>query len=175
VSALGAPADARALGERIETLLAELPAIADRQARERCVELVRALMEFYGGGLARVVEIARGLPQDGAALLRRLADDPQVASLLLLHGLHPLGTDARVAIAVEDVRRRPAFRGRTVTLVGTEGAVARLRIDAGGCGGTGQALRGALVAAIEEAAPELAGVEIAEAEALIQVQPRRTR
>jgi hypothetical protein len=173
VSALGTTADPRALGQRIETLLEELPGIPDRAARERCAELVRLLMEFYGGGLARVVEIARGLPQDGATLVRRLADDPQVASLLLLHGLHPLDTDARVALAVEGVRRQPRFRGRTVALVGTDGGVARVRIDAGGCGGTGEALREALVSAIEEAAPELAGVEVAETAPLIQLQVRR--
>jgi hypothetical protein len=165
--------DARALGERLETMLGELAAIPDRTARERCAELARLLMEFYGSGLARVVEIGRGLPQDGATLVRRLADDPQVASLLLLHGLHPLDTDARVALAVEDVRRQPAFRGRAVTLVGTEDGVARVRIDAGGCGGTADALREALLCAIEEAAPELARVEVLEAAPLIQLQLRR--
>jgi len=136
-------------------------------------ELVRLLMEFYGGGLARVVEIARGLPEDGATLLRRLSDDPLVASLLLLHGLHPLDTDARVALAVEDVRRQPPFRGRTVTLLRTEDGVAQVRIDAGGCGGTGAVLREALVCAIEEAAPEIARVEVEEAAPLIQLQLRR--
>ena len=173
MSAPAAPADPRALGERIETLLGELPAIADRGARERCLELVRLLMEFYGGGLARVVEIARGLPQDGATLLRRLSDDPLVASLLLLHGLHPLDTDARVALAVEDVRRQPPFRGRTVTLLRAEDGVAQVRIDAGGCGGTGAVLREAIVCAIEEAAPEIARVEVEEAAPLIQLQLRR--
>jgi hypothetical protein len=167
--------DPRALAGRIETLLGELPEIADPAARERCAELARLLMEFYGGGLARMVEIARGLPQDGATLLRRLADDAQVASLLLLHGLHPLDTDARVALAVEDVRRHPQFRGRAVALAGTDGGIARVRIDAGGCGGTGEALREALVSAIEEAAPELARVEVEEEAPLIQVQLRRAR
>jgi hypothetical protein len=173
VSAAGTAADPRALGERLETLLAELPAIPDRAARERCAELARLLMEFYGSGLARVVEIARGLPQDGATLVRRLADDPQVASLLLLHGLHPLDTAARVALAVDDVRRQPSFRGQTVALAGVEGGVARVRIGGGGCSGTAEALREALVGAIEEAAPELARVEVDDAAPLIQLQIRR--
>ena len=173
MSTAEAAADPRALGERLEVLLAELPAIPDRAARERCAELARLLMEFYGSGLARVVEIARGLPQDGATLVRRLADDPQVASLLLLHGLHPLETAARVELAVEDVRRQPQFRGRTVSLAGIEGGVARVRIGGGGCSGTAEALQEALRGAIEEAAPELAGVEVEEATPLIQLQLRR--
>lgn len=172
-----APPDPRALGERIERLLSELPRIADRAARERCAELARLLMEFYGSGLARIVAIGSALPGDAATFERRTSDDPLVSSLLLLHGLHPLDTGARVALAVEDVRRRPAFRGRTVTLLGTDGGVARVQVETGGCGGTAEALREALTLAIEEAAPELTAVAIDSASEppLIQVQLRRAR
>lgn len=166
-------ADARALGERIEALVGELPAIRDREARERCAELARLLMEFYGAGLARVVAIARELPQDGETLVRRLADDPLVASQLLLHGLHPQGTEARVVQAVEDVRRRPAFRGRAVELGGVRDGVAHVRLAAGGCAGTADALREEVVRSVLEAAPELARVEVEDAPPLIRLERRK--
>ncbi|PZS24123.1 MAG: glycine cleavage system aminomethyltransferase GcvT [Acidimicrobiales bacterium] len=40
----------------------------------------------------------------GTALLARLADDPLVESLLLLHDLHPLDVDARIQQALDKVR-----------------------------------------------------------------------
>ena len=66
-----------------------------RAACERVEELVRLVTELYGGGLARVVELAgEALPTSAAS--SALADDDLVASLLVVHGLHPDGLPQRV-------------------------------------------------------------------------------
>ena len=60
---------------------------------DRATELLRLVTELYGGGLERVVALASG---SVARALARLLDDDLVASLLLVHGLHPDSVPARV-------------------------------------------------------------------------------
>src|SRR5262245_44448037 len=96
-------ANLRAVGDRIETLLADLRAIGDREARETAEELVRSLLELYGGGLERMMEIVYESPA-GGELFGRFAGDDLVASLLLLHDLHPEDTESRVLRALDGVR-----------------------------------------------------------------------
>ena len=73
---------------------------------------MRLVTELYGGGLARVVELV------GAERARRAAtsslDDELVASLLLVHGLHPDGLGSRVEAALDERAAvpRPARRRR---------------------------------------------------------------
>jgi hypothetical protein len=55
------------------------------------------------------------------------AEDNQVAGVLLLHGLHPVGLADRVAQAVAAVRR--ASGGVGLRLVQIEGAGVRLRLE----------------------------------------------
>ena len=77
----------RELHERsshVEAVLDEFRAAGDERATERAEELVRALMGLYAVGLGRVVDLARE-----SALLRRLAEDEVISSLLVLHDLHP--------------------------------------------------------------------------------------
>ena len=49
--------DARAAGERVEALIAELRARAGSQAGDVAEELVGCLVELYGAGLAAIVAI----------------------------------------------------------------------------------------------------------------------
>ena len=92
----------RAVGDCVEALVRELGAIADPRIREKGEELVQHLMELYGAGLSRILEIADE-SQDADGLFERFADDPLIASLLVLHGLHPLDTGTRIARALDRV------------------------------------------------------------------------
>ena len=65
-------------------------------------ELVGLLVGLYGDGLGRIVAVLGEQGEAGEAMLAKLADDPLVESLLLLHGLHPLDVDAR-----DPARARP--------------------------------------------------------------------
>ena len=47
----------RAAGDRIEGLLRELGTVADPRVRANAEELVRLLMELFGSGLARILEV----------------------------------------------------------------------------------------------------------------------
>ena len=88
---MAAPQDLRVIGERIERLLDELRAASDPVAIAKAEDLLRIVTELYAAGLARVVELVSDAPDVFAALV----DDELVASLLLVHGLHPDSLGAR--------------------------------------------------------------------------------
>ena len=141
--------DARTAGERVEVLLAELRARAGPQAGAAAEELVSCLVELYGTGLATIVGMLRDQPE----LLGKVAADPLVESLLLIHDLHPLDTHARVQralIQVADVE----YRGIDDT------GVVHLSLTRKGC--SVAAMRQSLEEAVTEAAPEITVVEIEE-------------
>src|SRR5436190_21914996 len=97
--------DPRTAAVRIESLVAELAASGDARVRAASEDLVRQLMQLYGAGLARVLDLAFEHDEAAAiALFERLAEDPLVASLLALHGLHPHPVEQRIARALDRVR-----------------------------------------------------------------------
>ncbi|HLX07166.1 MAG TPA: NifU family protein [Thermoanaerobaculia bacterium] len=151
------------MGDRIETLLDEINAQADPAARAKAEELVRLLMELYGAGLRSLLEI---VDQEGGEVAERLFDriagDNLVASLLLLHGLHPLDLETRVRRALDKVRPHLGSHGGDVTLLGVERGVVRLRLEGTchGCPSSMVTMKLAIESAIEAAAPEVAGIEV---------------
>jgi Fe-S cluster biogenesis protein NfuA/nitrite reductase/ring-hydroxylating ferredoxin subunit len=150
-------ADLRTVGSRIELLLAELRSASDATTAAKAEELVRLLMEFYGGGLARVVELADD------ELLARLVDDELVASLLILHDLHPRGTEERIRQALDQVRPYLGSHAGGVDLLGVDQAgVVHLRLEGSchGCPSSTVTVKLAIERAIEDAAPEVTGVEV---------------
>ncbi len=150
--------DPRATSERIERLLADLGAHADPRVTERAEEVVRLLMELYGAALERVVTLAASEPQ----VADRLADDELIASLLILHGLHPLSTDQRVRRALDTVRPYLGSHAGGVQLLGVEDDVVRLRLEGScdGCPSSTVTIKNAIERAIGEAAPEITAVEV---------------
>ncbi|MGZ9934204.1 hypothetical protein ACXNSR_30485 [Streptomyces sp. NC-S4] len=168
---MSATIDGVQAGRRVEEVLDRLAATGDRTACAAAEELVRVLMDFYGAGLARIVE------KVGAGPLRAVCDDELVASLLSLHGLHPEDVHTRIARAL-------AAHGEPVELLGFDAdtGVLRLRPAAStgcGCGsgsgggsGAGRTLEDTLACF----APEVTGVErepaAAPAPALLQIGTR---
>jgi Fe-S cluster biogenesis protein NfuA len=147
-------------GARVEELLGQLRDGADPSVAERAEELVRVLMELYGAGLERAVDLV-GREPAGAEIVGRLAKDPLLASLLVLHGLHPVPVSARINEALGKVK--PYLGNASVELLGfDDDGVAHLRIE-GNCESCGTSTAGAKAAiekAVIEAAPEAAAVEI---------------
>ena len=94
------PIDLRATGDRIEQMLDQLESSLDGRSWEQVQDVVSLVTELYGGGLARILELAG----EDDALLHKMADDDLVASLLVLHDLHPLGLAERVHGAIESVQ-----------------------------------------------------------------------
>jgi Fe-S cluster biogenesis protein NfuA/nitrite reductase/ring-hydroxylating ferredoxin subunit len=167
--------DLRTVGSRIELLLAELRAASDAATADKAEELVRLLMEFYGAGLARVVELA------DEELLDRLTGDELVASLLVVHDLHPRGTEERVVEALDRVRPYLGSHAGGVDFLGVDDdGVVRLRLEGScdGCPSSTVTVKLAIERAIEEAAPEVTGVHVEGVAAakpagpqLLQIQP----
>jgi Fe-S cluster biogenesis protein NfuA len=161
---MAAPQNLRASGDRIEQLVDELRTGSDPRTYERVEELVRLVSELYGAGLTRVVELAGA---SSPSLVGALVEDPIVASLLLVHGLHPDGLADRVEGALTSVRPLLAAHGGGVELLDLDpdaGAV-RLRLlgSCEGCPSSASTLRNAVERAIVEAAPEIVTIDVDEA------------
>lgn len=152
----------RAAGDRIEQLL-EASSASGPVARERAEELVRVVVELYGAGFERLLEIAYDAGQLTEDLLDQLADDELVSSLLLVHGLHPHDVATRVERALEKVRPYLGSHGGNVELLEvTEADVVRLRMlgSCDGCASSAVTLRLAVEGAINELAPEIVAIEV---------------
>jgi hypothetical protein len=148
--------DLRSTGEQIETLLASL-AGAGRPAQQKAEDLVRLVAELYGTGLERVLDIAFEAGALTPALLERLAEDELVASLLIVHGLHPYDVETRVRQALDGLRLDLAAQGVSVEVKAAELTGVRLQLTgASGCGSA--ALIESVTAAVEAAAPDAAAV-----------------
>ena len=159
--------DLRATGDRIEALL-EASSAGGRAARERAEELVRLVVDLYGAGLERLLEIVHESGRLDDDLLDRLAADDLVASLLAVHGLHPDDVGTRVARALDGVRPYLGSHGGDVEFLGvTEDGVVRLRMvgSCDGCPSSSVTLTLAVETAIQAAAPEVTGIEVEEAPA----------
>ena len=115
----------RTAGDRIQTLL-DSCAAGGAAAHERAEQLVREVVGLYGAGLERIVALL-GDPR----LAEQLATDDLVASLLLVHGLHPHDLHRRVSDALDRVRPYLGSHGGDVDLLEVtddEGATVRLPV-----------------------------------------------
>ncbi|MFJ1546566.1 hypothetical protein [Streptomyces sp. NPDC088246] len=155
--------DAEQAGRRIEEVLGQLTAAGDRKASAAAEELVRVLMDFYGAGLARILDGFRAAPgrETGDSLDELLGDD-LVSSLLVLHDLHPEDTGTRIGRALAAVRD-PV---EVVTFDESTGTL-RLRTAAtGGCGCSGaSSAQQSVENALACFAPEVTTVEMEPASA----------
>ena len=165
-----------ATGERIETLL-EASAAGGAVARERAEELVRLVVDLYGAGLERVLTILHEGGRLDDELLAALAADDLVASLLLVHGLHPYDVQTRVEQALDGVRPYLGCHGGDVELLEvTDDGVVRLRLlgSCDGCASSSVTLKLAVEGAIEAAAPEIIGIEVETPTATRRSRPARS-
>jgi hypothetical protein len=83
---------------QVEAAVARLDALPDPAARAAAHEAVSAILELHGEGLRRLAERLRETSVDADRYLRAVAQDELVASLFVLHGVHPpaLATAGRV-------------------------------------------------------------------------------
>lgn len=147
---------------RIETLIEEIERFADPAAQAQAREIVQALLEFHGAALAHLVGHIAAAGPPGRAILETSARDDIVANLLLLHGLHPHELGERVAQALARVRPQLHQHGGDVELLGMVEGVVRLRMQGSchGCPSSAATLRQIIEAALHDAAPDIAGIEV---------------
>ena len=147
---------------RIEALIEEIERFADPAAQARTREIVQVLLDFHGEAVARLVDHIEAAGPPGRAVLENLANDQQVASLLLLYSLHPHSLEERVAKALESVRPQLRGHGGDVELIGLDEGVVRLRLKGSchGCPSSSATLTNLVEAAVYDAAPDVATIEL---------------
>jgi Fe-S cluster biogenesis protein NfuA/nitrite reductase/ring-hydroxylating ferredoxin subunit len=155
----------RTAGDRIQTLL-DSCAASGATAYERAQQLVREVVGLYGAGLERIIQLAQASDQS-PSLAERLATDDLVASLLLVHGLHPHDVHRRVSDALDRVRPYLGSHGGDVDLLEvTEDDVVRLAFKGSckSCPSSAVTLELAVEDAVRAAAPEISSIEVVAAE-----------
>jgi Fe-S cluster biogenesis protein NfuA/nitrite reductase/ring-hydroxylating ferredoxin subunit len=148
--------------ERVQDLQAQLESTGESVPRELAEELVSAVVRMYGAGMERIVDSLLSTGSDGERIAASLADDPLVATLLLIHDLHPVPLEHRVQQALDSVRPYMESHGGNVELLSLEHGVARihLRGSCSDCSASAVTLELAIKQALEEAAPDLEGLEV---------------
>jgi hypothetical protein len=134
---------------RLEALIANLDALPDPAAREPAREALDLLLELHGLALVKLVA---GIAASGdVALLTRLAEDPYIGAMLLLHGAHPQDADARVRQVLGDLAPRLEAHGARIISVRLIRSSLRLLLS----GAADAALRQEIEEIVIDAAPEL--------------------
>jgi hypothetical protein len=149
---------AEATAARVEELLERLSSSGDPATAAAAEELVRALMDFYAVGLARIVSLLSG--RSGHPLAALLQDEV-AAGLLVLHDLHPEDVQARIGHAL---RAADADRLEVVGFDPQTGALTLRQSEDGssgcGCPSTAASARGRAEAALASFAPEVTSVQL---------------
>jgi len=146
---------------RIESLVERVSSLADEDARKTALELLQSMMDLHGMAISRIVEVL-GASEAGRASLARLGADPLICGMLVLYGVHPVPLEERVARAIESAAPQLRKHSGIAELIGISGAIVEVRIESSGhgCGSSLDALKGTLVQAILEAAPEVEQVAV---------------
>ncbi len=173
----------RQVGDRIEVLLGELRSQASPEVGAKVEEVIGLLVELYGAGLERILEVVNEDAEAAAPLLKRFTDDKFIESLLVLHGIHPIDVDTRIEAALDQARPYLGSHAGGVEYLGVDDdGVAHLKLEGSchGCPSSTVTVKLTLEQAIAEAAPEVIRVQVegvAEAPtgpspSLIQIQTR---
>lgn len=152
----------RTAGDRIQNLL-DASATGGAIARERTEQLVREITDLYGAGLEKMMGMAvHARPELADAFV---ADD-LIASLLLVHGLHPHGVERRIEDALDSVRPYLGSHGGDVHLLEVDGEVVRLQFAGSckSCPSSSVTLELAVEDAVRAAAPEISSIEVVAAD-----------
>ncbi len=154
----------RSAGDRIQTLL-DATSVGGTVARDRAEQLVREVVELYGAGFSRIMAAVGDQADTG--MLNRLVADDLVASLLLVHGLHPHDVHRRVSDALDRVRPYLGSHGGDVHLLDIVGDTVQLQFAGSckSCPSSAVTLELAVEDAIRAAAPEITSIELVTPEA----------
>lgn len=141
----------------IEDILDELEGTPP-PVRDRSTEMLAVVTDLHGAGLAQLVGARDDHLRPPGPVLDALGRDDLVASLLLVHGLHPEPLPSRLARTLDEVRR---FAGpsATVELVEADSDAAHLRIE-GDNPGDAYRLRLTVERAIADEVPDLSALRV---------------
>jgi Fe-S cluster biogenesis protein NfuA len=146
----------RAQTERVEKLAAKLDQAGDPEVRAAALELVQSVIELHGAALQRMIDKCLEMP-DGERVLNDVLQDDIVASMFLLHSLHPDDIETRVLRGLEAVRPYLKSHGGDCELVSVRDGIVRLKLHGtcGSCPSSSLTLKNAVEDALYEAAPDI--------------------
>jgi Fe-S cluster biogenesis protein NfuA/nitrite reductase/ring-hydroxylating ferredoxin subunit len=149
--------EAEQLVARVQELTGRLEHLDDPACRELAEELTGAVVQMYGAGLERIIELI-----EDEETRDRLAADELVAGLLMIHDLYPVSLEERVAQALDTVRPYMESHGGNVELLGVEDGIARLRLEGSckSCRASSSTLELAVQQALQQHAPDLLGMDV---------------
>lgn len=149
-------------GRRIQEIVEQIESMPNPVARELMQECIESVLNFYGEGIARMMELVKRSGIGGQKVYDDLIHDNIVRGLLLIHGLHPHELATRLREALDKVRPYMESHGGNVELLSLENDFARLRLQGSckTCPSSAVTLELAVRHAIEEACPDLAGFEV---------------
>jgi Fe-S cluster biogenesis protein NfuA len=150
------PGQFRIKTERVEKLAAKLDQANDPETRAVALELVQSVVELHGAALQRLIDKCLETAGGERVLDEALRDD-LVASMFLLHSLHPDDIETRVLRGLESVRPYLKSHGGDCELIGVQDGVVRLRLhgSCGSCPSSSLTLKNAVEDALYQAAPDI--------------------
>jgi Fe-S cluster biogenesis protein NfuA len=153
--------------ERVEKLAAKLETAGDPETRAIALDLVQSVIELHGAALQHMLDSLSSTPP-GEQALNEAVNDDLVASMLLLHGLHPDDIETRILRGIEKVRPYLRSHGGDVELAGVRDGIVHLRLhgSCGSCPSSSITLKSAVEDALFEAAPDI--VEIVSENASVE-------
>jgi Fe-S cluster biogenesis protein NfuA len=142
--------------DRVDKLVARLDSGGNPELRAVALELVQSVVELHGAALERIIGSIVQTATGESALDEAIEDD-LVASVLLLHGLHPDPIETRVLRALDKVRPYLHTHGGDVELMSVHDGVVRIRLigSCGSCPSSSLTLKNAVEDAIYGAAPDI--------------------
>src|SRR5271163_582238 len=157
----------RAQTDRVEKLAAKLDLAGDPEVRAAALELVQSVIELHGAALQRMIDKCLESP-DGERILNAALQDDLVASMFLLHSLHPDDIQTRVQRGLEAVRPYLKSHGGDCELVSVRDGIVRLTLHGtcGSCPSSSLTLKNAVEEALYDAAPDI--IEIVTENAVIE-------
>jgi hypothetical protein len=152
----------RAESVEIEYMLEEIKDLVAEPAWQRIERVIARVVRLYGAGLAHTIEHARSAGVTSATFDESMAADDLLASLLALHGLHPLSVDVRVQRALATARAELGLAADDLVLVAVHDRRVELRAiaDLGGGAMASRVAEAAIRRVIESVAPEVTTIDI---------------
>jgi Fe-S cluster biogenesis protein NfuA len=146
----------RAQTDRVEKLAAKLDLAGDPEVRAAALELIQSVIELHGAALQRMIDKCLE-SADGERILNSALQDDLVASMFLLHSLHPDDMQTRIQRGLEGVRPYLKSHGGDCELVSVLDGIVRLRLHGtcGSCPSSALTLKNAVEEALYDAAPDI--------------------
>ena len=147
---------------RIDELVQTLESTADPASRAAAKQLVQSVMDLHGGAIQRILEIVSKAGGGDDTIIKSLATDELVGSLLVLYDLHPDDFETRVRRGLDKVHSFVRSRSASLDVVAISSGKVRVRVQTGGhsCGSTGREIESAVREALFETAPDATEVVI---------------